>query len=71
MHNNPEEHRFQYSMTVGLRNNRNRMPQVVNMKLYKMNRKTDQDKQQIRKAVMHKDMGRKVWMQRCHLVIQR
>jgi hypothetical protein len=45
MHNNPEEQRFQYNMTVGLKINRNRMPQVVNMKLHKMNnRKTDQDK---------------------------
>jgi hypothetical protein len=45
MHNNPEEHRFQYSMMAGLRINRNRMPQVLNMKLYKMhNRKTNQDK---------------------------
>jgi RNA-binding protein YlmH len=32
-------------MMAGLKINRNRMPQVVNMKLYKMNnRKTDQDK---------------------------
>jgi hypothetical protein len=32
-------------MMAGLRINRNRMPQVVNMKLYKVhNRKTDQDK---------------------------
>jgi hypothetical protein len=45
MYNNPEEHRFQYSMMAGLRINRNRMPQVVNMKLYKMHkRKTDRDK---------------------------
>lgn len=44
MHNNPEEHRFLYSMMAGLRINRNRTPQVVNTKLYKIHkRKTDQD----------------------------
>ena len=45
MHNHPEEHRFQYNMMVSLGINRNRLLQVVNMKLYKMQkRKTDQDK---------------------------
>jgi hypothetical protein len=44
MHNNPTEHRFQYSVMAGLRINRN-TPQVVNIQLYKMHkRKTDQDK---------------------------
>ena len=48
MDNNPEEHSFQYSMMAGLRIHRNRLPQVVNMKLYKMHkRKTDQDKHNI------------------------
>ena len=63
MRNNPQEHRFQLNKVAGLKINRNRMHEAI-QNVQEEDRLRQE--QQIRKAIMHKDMGRQIWMQRWH-----